>query len=765
MMKKYCKTLIAVAAAALAFAACGNLDTLQEKVDSIEKRVTALEKVAETLNSNISALQAIASGQAINNVEEKDGVYTLTLSNGTVLTLQSGSVGMGKAPLMSIDKDGYWMVDYQDGKGAAYITDDNGEKIVAVGQNGVTPQFGVSEDGFWTVSYNGGSTYTPVLDPNGNKVKAVAGSSTEDSYFAGVEYKNETLVLTLKNGEQYSVPVVGGFLFKINGAADEEVFRKGEKKTFSVEQKGIATTVITAPKGWEAYLTSTVLSIQAPADAETKADILADTRTDVAVIAISEAGHIAIAKVHVKVDGSISVYDPAASVALVEATSNSLKFNVTTENATSWYYMFRKSGEAAPGAAELISDGTKGTDAEVLVEGLLGQTDYIFYVLPCGDASNGPVTAFKARTADYASLYEAWEAGAEIAIGSQTYSKEKNGKANLITKEAQQIYTGWVNDGTFGAFFIEEGASASISGGYNKPVIVIGNKPGTRPTVDLKNQITIEGTATDLALKNVSLSMEGLSNGNPRIYNGTELHRIIFEDCRIDLQAPIIQRFYTDDTKSGKMDGMEIIDCDVCVNWSSMTTQFHIIMTQAGKADCGDLIVKNNVFWSKDGKKEFHICGSNYSGATKFNKVVLDDNTFYNVNNGLCTKGREHALIMASSFSSFSMSGNIAYDTAPQSKTDATRPHFTWIWANAMTVDEIKAVTTNAKKNLIDIAEYCAYKASSSAEWSQGLTNLITWKEGGYSEVASWENPFQSEDAANGIFKTKDSYKEYGAQR
>lgn len=762
MMKTY-RRLFIVAVSALAIAACGNLDELKERVDNIDGRVTALEKVSETINSNIAALQAIASGQAINKVEEKDGAYVLTLSNGTVLTLQSGSVGMGKAPLMSIDKDGYWMVDYQDGNGAVYITDDNGEKIVAVGQNGVTPQFGVSDDGFWTVSYNGGGSFSPVIDVNGNRVKAVAGSSAEDSYFAGVEYRDESLVLTLKNGEQYSVPVVGGFLFKINGAADEEVFRKGEKKTFSVEQKGIATTVISAPKGWEAYLTNTVLSIQAPSEPETKADVLADTRTDVAVIAISEAGHIAIAKVHVKVDGSISVYDPAASVALVEATSNSLKFNVTTENATSWYYMLRKSGEAAPGAAELISDGTKGTDAAVLVEGLLGQTDYVFYVLPCGDASNGPVTAFKARTADYASMYEAWEAGAEITIGSQTYSKEKNGKGVLVTgNRSQQVWGDWFTSGkdaAIGALFIDEGSSAFIkNAGYNKPMVIVGNKPGTRPEVRVDDQINV---TSDLAFRNISLNLAAEVN-KLFIYTNTAMGKVIFEDCYIDMKYPVLRRH-----SSSVMEGIEILDSDVCVDWNCDTPFF--LNTHAGGAECGDLIVKNNVFWSKDGKKEFHIIAGPWIKDTKFNKVVLENNTFYNVNCGqILSTSRQRAMIVTSTVESFSMNGNIAYDTAPDSKKVGTRPHFTWLYASQMGIEDLKAASSSTTSSLVNIAEYCGLLVSGTnqVDWGWGITNLIQWKEGSSnSEIESWENPFQSEDAANGVFKTKDSYKEYGAQR
>ena len=743
-MKTYSRFFI-VAAAFMLSAACNSLDDLQERVDRIEGRVTALEKVAEAVNGNIQSLQAIAEGQAINKVEEKDGAYILTLSNGTTLTLQQGSIGMGKAPLMSIDKDGYWMVDYQDGKGAVYITDDEGEKIVAVGQNGVTPMFGVSEDGYWTISYNGGGSFAPVLDTNGDKVKAVAGSSTEDSYFAGVEYTDEALILTLKNGEQYKVPVVGGFLCKIDGADDEVVFRVGEKKTFSVEQKGIATTIITAPQGWEAYLTNSVLSIQAPA--VTKA-ILADTRTDVSVVAISAAGHLAIAKVRVKLDGSVSVYDPAANIALAEATVRSLKFNVTTENATSWYWMLCKAGDAAPGAADIISQGTKGTDATVLVEGLLGQTDYVLYVLPCGDVNNGPIAVFKATTADYSNLFEAWEAGAEIKIGTQTYS----------------------NDGTFGAVFLDEGASAFIkaSEGYNKSVVVIGNVPGTRPVVKIEGAFAVGGS--DFILKNVSLEMADGISSNAAIYSNTAMGRLILDDCRVDMRYPMLKRF-----GAGKMTGVEIIDCDVCVNWASDNIAFEkpapfFINTHAGGADCGDLIVRNNVFWSKGDKQEFHICAGPWVKDTKFNDVVLENNTFYNVNCGELLKvERQRALIVTSTLNSFSFSGNIAYDTAPDSKTVATRAHFAWLNSTQMKLDDLKAVTTVSTQNLIDIAEYCSIittNANGGADWGYGLINLIKWQTGSNNQIIeSWTNPFKSENAETGVFETTSEYKDYGARR
>lgn len=56
--------LITIAASFLAMVACGNIDDLEDRVDKIENRVSALEKVAEAINGNVQALQAIASGQA-----------------------------------------------------------------------------------------------------------------------------------------------------------------------------------------------------------------------------------------------------------------------------------------------------------------------------------------------------------------------------------------------------------------------------------------------------------------------------------------------------------------------------------------------------------------------------------------------------------------------------------------------------------------------------------------------------------------------------
>ena len=103
------KTITRIIAAALLVSgisvACTDLDDLQQKVDSLESRVTALETLIPNINANVEALQVLVNGTTINSATQKDGVWTLVLSNGETITLTAGSLGVGNAPVMSVDKD------------------------------------------------------------------------------------------------------------------------------------------------------------------------------------------------------------------------------------------------------------------------------------------------------------------------------------------------------------------------------------------------------------------------------------------------------------------------------------------------------------------------------------------------------------------------------------------------------------------------------------------------------------------------------------
>lgn len=285
------------------FAACSDLGDIKERLDSLESRVTALEKIIPALNENVAALQTLANGATIVEFDLKDGVYTLTLSNGETIKLNQGSTGIGVAPVVGIDSDGYWTVDYKDGEGPKRILKD-GEPVKAVGENGLTPIFGVDAQGYWTVKYTADGTPERVLDENGQPVKATAASGG-DSYFQSVSYENGEFVIVLNGStEPLRIPVVSNFYFRFIAPDGVEPNEEGcyeivysNKLTFTVESKGVAEyALLSKPEGFEVSLSETALEITAPA-ASTKAST--DSKTDVSILAVSTDGLSCIAKVRV----------------------------------------------------------------------------------------------------------------------------------------------------------------------------------------------------------------------------------------------------------------------------------------------------------------------------------------------------------------------------------------------------------------------------------------------------------------------------------
>lgn len=726
---KLTNTILSITVASVSMISCTQALTEVSEPQDFSAEVSKI-------NANVTAMQAVVQGQVINSVRESGSTYDILLANGTELKIDNQIYS--NAPAVDFH-DGKWFID------KTAVTDGDNLDIL--------PVFSVNEAGKWTVSADGNEM---VLD------KAV---STEGSdYFIGIGQSENEFRLTTRSAARFAAPVAAGFLFKID-AAGVQNFVLGQTRSYNVTKNGISAATVVAPEGWEVSLSENQIKITAPHSPVTKA-VVADSKTDVSVIAVSTAGYVTIAKVLTELDETASATDPFAMLAMGEVKAFSAKVNVTVQNQSAWYWMLKKASEAAPSVEEMKA-ATAGTSTEVTLT-TEPETGYVFYVLPVKDAKDGKIAKVEFTTAAITSYYEAWEAGAEIKIGSQTYSKAKNGKATLITgNKTQQIWGGWFNDGTFGAIFVDEGSTAFFkNAGYNKPVVVLGNIPGTRPVVEIQEQIAVNGV--DLAFKNVSVKMVDGMTGGKFIYSNTEMGRMILDDCYVDLKYPVLQRFNTDGSTSGKMAGIEITDCDVCVNWASdNTAQPLLVNTHAGGAELGNVTIKNNVFWSKGDKKEFHLVASQYSGKyTKFNSIVVENNTFYNVNNGLASKGRDRAMIVASALDDISLSGNIVYDTNPDSKSVSTKPHLTWLAVDGGIGTSVAAAAmTNTLGNLVNIAELCTVTDGVTSEWTKGMINLITWEAGGWSEIASWKNPFAVENVENGYFVTTNEYKAYGAQR
>ena len=730
---KLTNTILSITVASVSIISCTQALTEVSEPQDFSAEVSKI-------NANVTAMQAVVQGQVINSVRESGSTYDLLLANGTELKIDNQIYS--NAPAVDFH-DGKWFI------GKTAVTDGDNLDIL--------PVFSVNEAGKWTVS---AADNEMILD------KAV--STEGEEYFTGIEHSEKEFRLTTRSAARFAAPVAAGFLFKID-AAGVQNFVLGQTRSYNITKNGISAATVVAPEGWEVSLSDNQIKITAPHSSVTKA-VVADSKTDVSVIAVSTAGYVTIAKVLTELDETASATDPFAMLSMGEVKAYTAKVNVTVQNQSAWYWMLKKASEAAPSIEEMKA-ATAGTSTEVVLS-TEPETGYVFYVLPVKDAKDGKIAKVEFTTAAITSYYEAWEAGAEIKIGSQTYSKAKNGKATLITgNKTQQIWDGWFNDGTFGAIFVDEGSTAFFkNAGYNKPVVVLGNIPGTRPVVEIREQIAVNGV--DLAFKNVSVKMVDGMAGGKFIYSNTEMGRMILDDCYVDLKYPVLQRFNNAGSTSGKMAGIEITDCDVCVNWAAdNTAQPLLVNTHAGGAELGNVTIKNNVFWSKGDKKEFHLVASQYSGKyTKFNSIVVENNTFYNVNNGLASKGRDRAMIVASALNDISLSGNIVYDTSPDSKSVSTKPHLTWL-AVLKTADGgigtgvAAAAMTNTLGNLVNIAELCTVTDGVTSEWTKGMINLIIWKAGGWSEIASWKNPFAVENVENGYFVTTDEYKAYGAQR
>ena len=287
--------------AALLAVSCDGTAELESRRDSAAGKLDSLTGSLEEMNAELTLLQAVASGYTVNSVGGDDSSWEITLSNGTVVSIAKGGRPVGSAPVITLDADGFWQVDY--GKGPKNLTYADGTKVGATGIDFTVPVFGVDAGGFWTVSLDGGTSFTQVRDAGGNPVKALPEGGV-DSFFSDVSFDGTTLTLTLRDGSAYSAAVAPEFSFSIVGGGSKVIFAPGETKALTVTSSGVQSTVVFAPSGWTASIAEGKLNITAPA--ATRASAIAQASTDVAVLAVSARGYSAIVRVQVEVDPTAS---------------------------------------------------------------------------------------------------------------------------------------------------------------------------------------------------------------------------------------------------------------------------------------------------------------------------------------------------------------------------------------------------------------------------------------------------------------------------
>ena len=741
-MKKILKHLAIPAALACLLASCSDLSDIEKRVESLESRVQALETQIGILNTNVAAVQKLAEGGTISSVEEKDGVYTITLSNGEKIILKQGSTGIANAPVVSIDADGYWTVDY--GNGPEHILV-NGEKVKAVGKDGLTPIFGVDAEGYWTVSYNG-LTFIQVKDENGNPVKAIPDGSSEDKWFNSVSVDGDKLVVVLKDGSTYSLPIVKDFKCAIQNAESEIVFNYGETKSFTVEMVGVATAMVTAPEGWAAVLDETTLSVTAPA--QTKA-VLANSKTDVCILAISNSGFSTIAKVKVSLDDTPVVTGPAATVTFKSSEAcNVVSFDITFANASAFYYLFQKSDVAAPDAAAMTSKGAKmsGTTNSLSKEDCEPETSYTLYILPVDGDDQGAIASASGTTPAATGLYARYWNGEELTIGGVTVSKTTHPTAYYISNAMSIQFISKP-----GVYFVEPDATdVEINSGIQN-VIVVSNGD-SRASVRRSSQLAVKATEFEdsFIMSNINFST-GLTTGNMLGVNGDDDKTFVFENIYFEncgFEVPKDMNFMYSQYNIGSF-GM--VDCDIKLDANSESADNNILVTNTNNDVTYALTFKNNIFYCTDGDLTGFQVFKN-ANATVSN-VDFSNNTFAKVYvkasyghiyaKSITVGVVEYNLFYMPDYTNnvVGSDGKTKY-TGILYATDKVSTGFTF-------TENLAYYLPNEEGKVPSPRMKCDYNANDASKQIYNKT----------------EDPFAIADFANGVFTTTGTYVSYGAKR
>jgi len=267
------KLFLWIAAAAVLLQSCEKTDGLWDEINSLQDRVAALETHVGAINADIVSLHRLLDTETrIVGVTQTGEGYRLELSDGESLEITVGEKIPALVPSIDIDGEGFWTYSL-DGETWTRLTVD-GKPVPAwpaAGNDhtenaaGVTPQLSIDADGYWLV--DAGEGYRPLLF-GGEKVNALGGNVTVScSIFDSVDYDAQNSTLIVGYGEHKSIvlKVFDTFSLKIS-AAEEETFALGETRAFEVEQNGVEQAVIKGlPDGWTAELGETELRVTAPA--------------------------------------------------------------------------------------------------------------------------------------------------------------------------------------------------------------------------------------------------------------------------------------------------------------------------------------------------------------------------------------------------------------------------------------------------------------------------------------------------------------------
>ena len=208
----------------------------QDEIDSLDIRVTRLENLVKTINSQIEALEvivdALKDADYIDGVRETADGYVINFKKHGPLEIKDGIDGKdAQSPDITIEEDPstgdwYWKLN------GVWLTGDDGKRVRANGKDGKDGKDGEDgEDGkdaisptvrinpatlVWEISVDGGETWastgTPAVGADGKDGKDGRDGIDGNSFIKEVRYsaiagEGAFMVIEVKGGSTFYIPI------------------------------------------------------------------------------------------------------------------------------------------------------------------------------------------------------------------------------------------------------------------------------------------------------------------------------------------------------------------------------------------------------------------------------------------------------------------------------------------------------------------------------------------------------------------------------
>jgi len=264
-MRYMFKRMLMAAVLAAGLTSCVDTDHLSSEMDSIEQRILALESAVSAVNDNTIAIRALLDGKiAITAITQEDDGYTIELSDGRTLKITDGLKVRLSLPIIGIDKDGNWIVSYDNGKTFEKMQSEAG----ALPTDGTVPELRVGADGYWEYTMDGGKTWSRITGKDGKPVSATDGKEMAGvkTFFSEIRYEEggDFVTFVLADGRSISVAVIKDFHLEVTGYREKQTISLGETVQFEVVSSRISDVALIVPEGWSAQYAKDILSVTAP---------------------------------------------------------------------------------------------------------------------------------------------------------------------------------------------------------------------------------------------------------------------------------------------------------------------------------------------------------------------------------------------------------------------------------------------------------------------------------------------------------------------